>query len=60
MFCLTLDDDGHWYVIPDDKRDAFNEWVESEDVECGLTPPDWAVPVGGSPTRVRFRGFSIG
>lgn len=29
--CFVQDDDGHWYMIPASKREAFETWVESND-----------------------------
>ena len=27
-YCFVCDNDGHWYLIPADKRDAFDAWLE--------------------------------
>lgn len=55
---LIQDEDCHWYVIPSDKRDAFDTWLDSEDAEAGIAPV-WAEEVGGSPTLVKFKNYRI-
>lgn len=35
---LTADDSGHWYVIPEDRFDAWEEWLDGEDIVV----PNWA------------------
>lgn len=52
-YCLASDDDGHWYVIPAEKRDEWENWVqmpESTDYEA----PSYAIPVDGHPTWITF------
>ncbi len=56
-YILTSDDDGHWYVIPADKLREFGEAVSAFDDTGDI--PDWADPVGGSPCRVKFKGYRI-
>ena len=54
---LQNDDDGHWYVIPADKKDEFQEW------SCGgyetQPQPEWASQVGGHPNNVTFSAPEI-
>ena len=59
--CLVSDDDGHWYVVPVEHKDAFHRWVQAvgffwEQESEGDEParPEWAQEVGGSPSRVEF------
>lgn len=51
-YVLNDDDDGHWYVIPADKKDEFEQW------SCGgyetEPQPEWAWQVGGHPNNVTF------
>ena len=37
-FCLVRDNDSHWYVIPYDLTDVFDDWLESADYMLGYTP----------------------
>ena len=56
---LVTDGDAHWFVIPEDKEDKWWEWVDAiNDDEC-IERPDWADPVGGAPSRVRFGDYEI-
>lgn len=59
---LARDDDSHWYYIPADKVDEWNQYVESSsrywrernyDAET-YALPEWARPIGGSPTSLTF------
>jgi len=54
-FYLSRDNDSHWYVIPAAKRREWEEWLDiPEDDERAWEVPDFARPVGGSPTLVTF------
>ncbi len=55
-YILTQDDDCHWYVIPDDKQEAFNDWLNDEN---NWETPDYAESVGGSYTLVKFKEYRI-
>lgn len=70
-YVLTTDDDGHWYVIPADKQGDWWKWVEystkfwdnqlyldNPDLEAPDVP-DWADEVGGAPSLVTFREYTI-
>ncbi len=60
-YFLTQDSDSHWYVVPVDKEDEWNNWCEIDsDDERAWTPPLWAVEVGGSPTTVHFTNWTLG
>ncbi len=54
-FCLVTDNDCHWFIIPADKRDEWNEWcdIDSDD-ERAWDAPDFARDLGGSPSSVTF------
>jgi hypothetical protein len=56
-FRLLSDDDGHYYLVPAEKEEEFNIWVDSFNDEEG--DPDGyeelgAVSLGCSPTYVSF------
>ena len=53
---LVQDDDGHWYVIPEDKQRLFGLWVATNGEE---DQPEWADEVGGAPSRVVFGNYTI-
>ena len=55
-YVMAQDDDGHWYVIPEDKQAQFSAWVLTNGDE---PQPDWALRVGGAPSLVRFRNYDI-
>lgn len=55
-FCLTQDDDCHWYVIPSDKIDEWNNWIGSEDYENGIVP-EYAKSVDGA-SNVHFMNYT--
>lgn len=59
-YILVLDNNGHWYVIPDDKEEQFHDWtdIDSED-ERSWVVPDYAKSVGGSPSLVKFKNYRI-
>ena len=57
-FILVRDEDGHWYVIPKDKHEAFYDWIGSSEYQDGIEP-DYAKRVGGAPSLVRFTGYVI-
>jgi hypothetical protein len=60
MNILIRDDDGHWYVIPEDKEDDFYDWCMDVEYEIDSGQPEWAVSVGGSPSLVKFPSYIIG
>ncbi len=56
-YILNKDDDGHWYVIPDNKQEEFNDWLNDEN---NWEIPDYAEEIGGSYTLVKFKNYRIG
>lgn len=65
---LIRDDDGHWYVCPAERADEAAAYFESAaeywaDPEADGDPPpepDYLEGVGGTPSLVRFTGYTIG
>ena len=57
MYYLDFDHDGHWYIIPHDKRNDFNNWLDSSDYYEGVTP-SFAKIVEGS-EKVVFKEYEI-
>lgn len=52
---LTMDNDGHWYVIPSAKREEWGAWLDiPSDDERAWDSPDFAKAVGGAPCLVTF------
>lgn len=70
---LTQDGNGHWFVIPADKEEEFQnylavvyhfwgslpEYHEKMVHRLPPTQPDWAVKVGGAPSLVKFTDYEI-
>lgn len=52
-FFLDSDADGHWYVVPENKRAEWQAWVNCDD-EDSWQVPDYAKAVGGAPSLVTF------
>lgn len=50
LWRLASDDDGHWYLIMAQYLEAFQRWVETEEVEV----PPYAQRLSGHPNRVTF------
>lgn len=59
-YYLSMDNDGHWFVVPTDKAGEWGEWKRlDQDDERAWTPPDFAKQVGGSPSLVTFSNPEI-
>lgn len=59
-YFLDQDGDGHWYIIPSNRRDDWLTWLEtSEDEEMGWEEPDYVVRLGGHPNTVEFTDYEI-
>ncbi len=57
-YILSQDNDCHWYVIPVLKLSAWDAWLNiPSDDERSWVPPDFADPVGGSPSLVTFENY---
>ena len=48
-YLLARDDDGHWYLMPEETKEAFDAWV----YESAEEPP-YVVRLSGSPSNVTF------
>ena len=57
-FYLTTDENSHWYIVPVDKQEEWDDWCNSDD-ESSWDAPEWAQPVNGSPTLVTFENPEI-
>ena len=59
-YFLDADQCGHWFIIPAEKRDEWNEFINiDEDDPLGWEMPEWVIHLNGSPTRVTFENFII-
>ena len=66
-YCLINDDDGHWYIIPSNKRgeaekyflSVYRFWDEMpEDMECP-EEPSWLEELNKHPMWVSFEDYEI-
>ena len=54
-YFLDSDDDGHWYLVPCDRRAEWFEWHEiPSDDEPSWDVPEFAYRLNGSPNEVAF------
>lgn len=54
-FYLTQDNDSHWYVVPVERQQEWDDWCAIDpDDERAWDAPDFAQQVGGSYTLVTF------
>jgi hypothetical protein len=68
MFCFVQDDDGHWYIVPEEKRLAtfeyfekvYEYWDKMPEDEEEPDEPDWLVAVNTSISYVVFPSYKIG
>lgn len=58
MFTIISDNDGHYYVIPVDKKEDWTRYLNSEESELGYIPM-YAKPVGGCLTLLEFENYKI-
>lgn len=60
MFFIDNDHDGHWYIVPADRREEWLNWLEQdEDEEASWTEPDFAIRLGGHPNLVEFSDYEV-
>jgi crotonobetainyl-CoA:carnitine CoA-transferase CaiB-like acyl-CoA transferase len=58
---LVTDNDGHWYVIPTQDEQQWQEFCQiPSDDERSWDAPKFALAVGGSPSLVKFSDPTIG
>lgn len=60
-YCIVSDDDGHYYVIPVNRFEEWDEWVYKTvpySIERGCTP-EWADSVGGCQSPVNFPSYEV-
>jgi hypothetical protein len=54
-YFLNTDNDSHWYLIPTEKREEWENWCElPEGDENSWNVPEWAEALGGAPNQVEF------
>lgn len=55
-YFLSSDDDGHWYLVKVEARQAWETWRDGGDVDdpTSWSVPDYATFLGGSPSQVEF------
>jgi len=59
-FYLSQDNDSHWYVVPVAREEDWDAWLGlGEDEQAAWDVPDFAQPVGGSPSLVTFTDARI-
>lgn len=59
-YILTQDNDCHWHVIPLERENHFNKWLELDSGnEESWNVPGYAVRVGGCPSLVKFQMYRI-
>ena len=54
-FFLARDCSNHWYLVPANKREEWNEWTNiDEDDSRAWQEPEWAKRIGGHPHWITF------
>lgn len=51
---LDSDDDGHWYIVPDDKHAEFDAYIFDPDMN---EFPEGIIPVNGHPSLITFENW---
>lgn len=57
-YTIVSDDDGHYYVIPVDKKSEWNEFMNSVDYDNGETP-EYADTIPGCLSLLTFENYKI-
>lgn len=57
-FILVQDEDSHWYVIPSNKENEWNNFLNGADAD-NWDIPAYAEGIGGSYTLVKFKKYRI-
>lgn len=55
-FFLSQDDDSHWYIIPIERQQEWDNWRAMND---DFSVPPYAIPVNGAPRRVVFKQYDV-
>jgi hypothetical protein len=59
-YFLDRDNDGHWYLVPADKRDEWDAWTDLDpDDEASWDVPEWAMSLGYAPSLVTFENVRL-
>lgn len=59
-YFLDTDSCGHWFVVPLAHKSEWEAWASlPDDDPANWDPPDFAKPVGGSPTLVIFENPEV-
>lgn len=54
-YFFDQDNDSHWYLIPVERREAWNRWLDLDpDAEEAWDAPEWARPLGGGVSAISF------
>lgn len=54
-FFLDRDNDGHWYIVDNQRRSEWEAFLAIPSNDCASwNVPDYARPVGGAPNTVAF------
>ncbi|MCK5610163.1 hypothetical protein KAR91_50280 [Candidatus Pacearchaeota archaeon] len=59
-FFIDCDDDGHWYIVPEQHREQWDEWHNlNSDDENSWEVPSFAIQIGGPIDQVIFKEYRI-
>lgn len=61
-FCIVSDDDGHNYVIPAGKKEAWDRFCDGDKTDGNYELgdlPEWATELGYPPCYVTFTDWRI-
>lgn len=57
-FFLAQDNDCHWYVVPEIRKEEWESWVNLDD-DASCEPPEWTLRTYGPPSAVTFEAPMI-
>jgi hypothetical protein len=57
-YCIVPDDDGHWFLIPSDRREQWYNWLNKnikagDNADWNQLEITWAQPING-PSSIQF------
>lgn len=64
-YMLVRDDDAHWYIIPADKEEVWDDYLvdfamfDADNEADEPEQPNWAIPLGGGAESVKFTNYVI-